>query len=47
MEVTVPILTALLHGAVGSWDELAMLALSALIGIALAMMLGTRGKKKS
>jgi hypothetical protein len=43
--VAVPILTALLHGAAGSWDELAMLALSVLIGLALAMMLGK--KKKS
>jgi hypothetical protein len=45
--VTAPILTALLHGAAGSWDELAMLALSALIGVALAVMLGSKGKKKS
>ena len=45
--VAVPILTALLHGAAGSWDEVALLALSALIGVALAMMLGGRGKKKS
>jgi len=45
--VTVPILTALLHGAAGSWDELAMLALSVLIGIGLAVMLGSKGKKKS
>ena len=45
--VGVPILTALLHGAAGSWDEVAMLALSALIGIALAVMLGKKDKKKS
>jgi hypothetical protein len=45
--VAVPILSALLHGAAGSWDELAMLALSVLIGLALAMMLGSKGKKKS
>jgi hypothetical protein len=44
--VAVPILTALLHGDVGSWDELAMLALSGLIGIALAMMLGSKRKGK-
>ena len=45
--MTVPILNALLHGAVGSWDELGMLAVSVLIGLALAMMLGSKGKKKS
>ena len=45
--MVVPILSALLHGAAGSWDEIAMLALSVLIGVALAMMLGSKGKKKS
>jgi hypothetical protein len=45
--VAAPILTVLQHGTLGSWDEVAMLALSALIGVALAMMLGSKGKKKS
>jgi hypothetical protein len=45
--VDAPILTVLRHGAFGSWDELAILALSALIGVALAVMLGSKGSKKS
>ena len=39
-----PILTVLMHGELGSWDELAMLAMSGLIGIALAMLLGSKKK---
>lgn len=32
----------MLHGAVGSWDEIAILGLSGLIGVGLAMLLGKK-----
>jgi hypothetical protein len=41
-----PIRWTLLHGELGSLDELALLALSALIGVALAWVLGMSNKKK-
>jgi uncharacterized membrane protein len=39
------LLTVLLHGAAGSWDEIALLGLSVLIGVALAYFLGMSKKK--
>ena len=41
----VPVAAAMLHGAYGSWDELLMIGMSALIGVGLAMALGSRKQK--
>ena len=38
------LLTALLHAGGAGWDELALLGLSALIGVALAYLLGSARK---
>jgi uncharacterized membrane protein len=39
------LLVAMLHGAVGSADELALMGLSVVIGVALAYFLGMSKKK--
>jgi hypothetical protein len=39
------VLVALQHGAVGALDELALMALSVVIGVALAYFLGMSKKK--
>ena len=40
-----PVSTAMLHGAVGAADELALMAVSVVIGLALAYFLGLSKKK--